>query len=622
MIYCVQIPQGKIDLLPANFFVNNLLSVIALHEDSGGSSLECDNCESGDAPVNRCTTCSHFLCEFCTISHKRGRNTSSHSLMTLEEAKKMGSAAVTKPAICKEHDGEVIKLFCETCEEAICRDCTIVEHRDHKYTFVKDAFAKGKESLLKILSDTETKATALKEAIDGVLEMKGNVDSYAEETVQEVDKCFKNLTACLNNRRGQLISEIRKFNKQKLKSLESQQEKLETAFAKVQSSLDFTKKALENGSEVEILNMQRHVSSRLQDLNSTKWQLEPCVNEGIKFTDDKQLEHYIKTFGNVTDKVSLACAFLSTVTMENGEEGVMYNTLCGQPVNFIINAKEHTGRIRQMGTSDVFNVLITPVNSHSGNTPVNQNVQDCGNGTYSFCHTPTQAGHYKLSVQLRNGHVKGSPFTWIVEKWTLQTFSPEGSEGQLQLLEENLTAQYKQESSRGRTHQPVYNEYGHSSCSDRGSYIIAVGYVGFTSGKHFWKFQIHGELSFGVITSRGSSQRKMLLTQNSKWLWNSRKKQHTRWSYYGEETSCASDNIVELYLDCERETLKMHNPRTGQSDAWDGVKGEVSPLFQLAKNGDRVSLKIKNVLQTNQACATRRDRNMHMMNQIIFQKHH
>ena len=621
MIYCVQILQGKIDLPPANFFVNNLLSVVALHEDSGGSSLECDNCESGDPPVNRCATCSYFLCEFCTISHQRGRNTSSHRLMTLEEAKKMGSAAITKPAICKEHDGEVIKLFCETCEKAICRDCTIVKHRDHKYTFVKDAFAKGKESLHKILSDTETKATALKEAIDGVLEMRRNVNSYAVDTVQEVDKCFKKLTACLNNRRSQLITEIRKSSKKKLKSLQSQQEELETAFAKVQSSVDFTKKALENGSEVEILNMQKHVSSRLQDLNSTKWQLEPCVNEGIKFTDDKQLEHDINTFGNVTDKVSLTCAFLSTITMENGEEGLMYNTLCGQPVNFIINAKEHTGRIRQMGTSDVFNVLITPVNSHSGNTPVNQEVKNCGNGTYSFCHTPTQAGHYKLSVQLRNGHVKGSPFTWIVEKWTLKTFSPEGSEGQLQLLEENMTAQYKQESSRGRTHQPVYNEYGHSSCSDRGSCINAVGYVGFTSGKHFWKFQIHGELSFGVITSRGSSLRKMSLTQNSKWLWNSRKKQHTMWSYYGEDTSCASGDIVELYLDCEQETLKMHNPRTGQSDAWDGVKGEVSPLFQLAKNGDRVSLKIKNVLQTNQACATRRGRNMHMINQIIFQKH-
>lgn len=112
----------------------------------------------------------------------------------------------------------------------------------------------------------------------------------------------------------------------------------------------------------------------------------------------------------------------------------------------------------------------------------------------------------------------------------------------------------------------------------------------------------------------------MLLTRNSKWLWNSRKKQHQT-SYYGEETSCANGNIVELCLDCEHETLKMHNPRTGQSDAWDGVKGEVSPLFQRVKNRDRVSLKIKNVQQTNEACATRRDRNM-SMNHIMFQKHH
>ena len=137
--------------------------MVALHEDSGSSSLECDICESGDPPVNRCTTCSHFLCEFCTQAH-----------------------------------------------------------RDHKYSFVKDAFAKGKENLLKILSEAETKATSLMEAVAGVLEMKDNVNSYADETVQEVVECFTDLTTSLNTRCHQLVTEIGELKNSKLKSLEIQ----------------------------------------------------------------------------------------------------------------------------------------------------------------------------------------------------------------------------------------------------------------------------------------------------------------------------------------------------------------------------------------------------------------
>ena len=269
-IHYTQIPKGEVDSLPVNFFLNNLLSVVSLHGDSGSSNLECDSCESGDPPVNRCTTCGHFLCEFCTQAHQRGRGTSSHHVMSLEDAKQMGSVAVRKPIFCKEHDGELLKLFCETCDEAICRDCTIVQHREHKYTFVKDAFTKGKESVMKVLSETRAKASVLKEALDGVSEMKASVQSHAQQTVQEIVYCFKELTAGLNTRCGELIHGVEKMKKAKLKCLEIQQGELETALGSVESSIEFTERALENGSEVEILNMRKQMSGRLQELNSAK----------------------------------------------------------------------------------------------------------------------------------------------------------------------------------------------------------------------------------------------------------------------------------------------------------------------------------------------------------------
>ena len=399
--------------------------MVALHEESEKRKLECDICDSGDPPANRCTTCSYFLCAFCTQAHQRARNTRSHNLVSVE-----GSAAVTKSAVCKEHDGEVIKLFCNTCEEAICRDCTIVEHRDHKYTFVKDAFSKGKESLLKALADTKEKADVLEKAVKGVLEMKRSVHSCANQTKQEVVECCDELTDCIAARKTYLVDRVEEFKKAKLKSLDVQQEQLEKALASVQSSVQFTEKAVENGSEVEILNTRKQIFSQLQDLKLAKWQLEPCVNESLSFTGNGHLKEDISTFGIVSDVVT--DAGMSTVTMENGPEGVMYSSLCGQPVKFRIIAKESNGRRRKEG-GDIFKAFVNtanPLRSQVKQIPV----KDCGNGTYSFCHTPMETGFFELSVQLKGSHIRESPFQWSVRD--------QNSLGELILCAKKLTAKY------------------------------------------------------------------------------------------------------------------------------------------------------------------------------------
>ena len=399
--------------------------MVALHEESENRKLECDICDSGDPPANRCTTCSYFLCAFCTQAHQRARNTRSHNLVSVE-----GSAAVTKSAVCKEHDGEVIKLFCNTCEEAICRDCTIVEHRDHKYTFVKDAFSKGKESLLKALADTKEKADVLEKAVKGVLEMKRSVHSCANQTKQEVVECCDELTDCIAARKTYLVDRVEEFKKAKLKSLDVQQEQLEKALASVQSSVQFTEKAVENGSEVEILNTRKQIFSQLQDLKLAKWQLEPCVNESLSFTGNGHLKEDISTFGIVSDVVT--DAGMSTVTMENGPEGVMYSSLCGQPVKFSIIAKESNGRRRKEG-GDIFKAFVNtadPLRSQVKQIPV----KDCGNGTYSFCHTPMETGFFELSVQLKGSHIRESPFQWSVRD--------QNSLGELILCAKKLTAKY------------------------------------------------------------------------------------------------------------------------------------------------------------------------------------
>ena len=42
---------------------------------------------------------------------------------------------------CFKH-GDPLRIFCETCEEVICRDCTVRIHKDHEYDTITDSYDK------------------------------------------------------------------------------------------------------------------------------------------------------------------------------------------------------------------------------------------------------------------------------------------------------------------------------------------------------------------------------------------------------------------------------------------------------------------------------------------------
>jgi len=563
--------------------------------------------------------------------------------MSLEEAKEEGSAAVTRPLLCKEHDGEMLKLFGETCDEAICRDCTIVKHREHKYTFVKDAFLKGKESVLKILSETKTKVSVLKEALDGVAEVKRSVQSNAEQTVQQVISCFQELTACLNTRCNELICSIEELKKTKLKSLDIQRGELETALGSVQSSIEFTERALEHGSEVEILNMRKQMSCRLQELNSARWQVEPSAHDGLKFLPDYQLKQALPNFGDVTDVFTHAGS--STVTMGHGSEGVMYNTLNGQLIEFLITAKDWNGKKRTEG-GDVFEVEIS---TQEGEIVFNYVAEDCGNGTYSFCYTPLHGVmEYQLSVKLGGCHVMGSSFVWFNEIWNLCTdvydvygYSHIKSSCYIQLTENNMKATIQEQLNRQivspqLTQGPVgirrvsdrrqsFKQVDYCAMQlggNRGSKIlrhpmvipqVRIGVIEkcrpreqemmhsdgkytvfgssfFGSGKHSWKVCITGNFTAGFAFGVAEIPRDEY-PRGSHWIWRSgHRYQPSAKCQESAITNCMNNDVIEFYLDCDNQTLMMYNQRTREFDTWRRIQGEVRPIFELCCIGDEVTL--------------------------------
>ena len=167
---------------------------------TSGKPLPCEHCESGDPVVSRCTDCSVFMCEFCVTAHKRITVTKRHQILSLAEVQKLGSKALVQPAFCVKHTGETLKLYCETCQETICRDCTIVDHREHKYNFVADVADRER----KVVQDTLNKTKAKERAVVEGLRVP---DCNFRESLAKLEKS-KLLIICLKFTFGELSSKI------------------------------------------------------------------------------------------------------------------------------------------------------------------------------------------------------------------------------------------------------------------------------------------------------------------------------------------------------------------------------------------------------------------------------
>ena len=287
----------------------------------------------------------------------------------------------------------------------------------------------------------------------------------------------------------------------------------------------------------------------------------------------------------------------STLTMENGEEGVMYNTLCGQPVEFTINTNERKQAKGASSRHPAFVVeipfLLSTWNFGGAET---LEVKDMGNGSYSFCYAPTAEGLHQLSIKIEGSHIRGSPFEWKVEKWNLTVPPWKPWKSFLNVVGDNMRVQYIQNFDVWSLGIP--------------SVLTALGSVGFSEGKHLWKVRMledgnSAEAGIGIGVASSTEELLHAATPHPiqyEWLWTTGFPDHLKAplckNFKMVRFPISENNdVIELYLDCDNNKLRMYHPNTKSSRTMVGVRGrQLYPVFVMCSNGDEVSLRSTEVM--------------------------
>ena len=517
--------------------------------------MNCEHCDSGDSAVSRCSDCSVFMCEFCVTAHKRINATKSHQILSLIEVKKLGSKALVKPSFCSKHKGETLKLFCSTCQKTICRDCTIVDHREHKYDFVTDVAEKEKEIIQGFLAKAKVKEHAVVDGIKAVQTMKNGVQKRVSEVNKEVDAFYDEQVKALNYFRANIKHEVSTEGQIRVSKLENQADVLSSFLAQLRSGISFTDQALQDGDDVKLLAMKKQLVQQLHQLNSSKTSCKPCKDDYLEL----QVHQTIWDMGKI---VSVCCVPFDprkcTVSMVGGEEGMMYQTLAGQEVDLLLLVKDGKGQKKTKGGHQVEAILSFSIEPDltGANSPVP--VRDNGDGSYSFLYHPVEEGQVTLSVKVEGKEVYGSPL-----KWNVTSKLPSGLSSPLVKVDKRKAVKKVKK------------------------------FFGFREGMHCWKLKVtpfsdqsNCDLEIGIASNPRYYDEKQ-----TKWAWqySSRKQPKTSRSdgQIPSITSVENNDVFIVFLNLEPKKLTMYNVRSKQTEIFAGIEGDnFSPIFRCDADWD------------------------------------
>ncbi|XP_068698911.1 E3 ubiquitin-protein ligase TRIM45-like isoform X2 [Montipora foliosa] len=552
-----KIADGNVSKLQPNFWINNFMTLLNIQSStSSGNSVTCEQCDGGDSAGSRCMNCRVFMCKFCETAHRRMNTFKGHQILSLAEVQKLGSKALVKPAFCGKHAGEALKLFCETCQETICRDCTIIDHREHKYNFIADVSEREREIVQAILRETKTKENAVEKGLFAVEAMAYRVAERIAEVNKEVDVFFDEQVKALENMRKKLKSEVEDQGEVKLTELGSQMEALILSLAQLKSGVEFAERALAEGDDTELLAMKQPLVERLSQLNALQYQCKPCKSDYFALQMNKTVLDIGEMVTLLHEPVDPTKYVLSMV---GGEEGILYQTLAGQPVDFSLFIKdEPAGSIPLASRS----VRASVTHSRDANLHQELPVEFLDGRSYSFSYVPDTEGVCTLSVTVEEVNVCGSPLTWKVK--------PEVThDNQIYLL----TSAERHESGRGQHCWKLkFENFGKQRSAEIGvrCFTPANGVDTFfdvETRRCTWCCSVKGYNH--IFCSRSDNPRAASIT------------------------SILVGDIFSLYLNYDTKKLVVYNHRSKETEIFTDVNGRVIRPIILPSCGYRDVLSLK-----------------------------
>ncbi|XP_037631411.1 tripartite motif-containing protein 3-like isoform X2 [Sebastes umbrosus] len=309
------------------------------------------------------------------------------------------AATACQPLSCPNHEGKVMEFYCESCETAMCLECTEGEHREHVTVPLRDVLEQHKSALKNQLDAVRNRLPQLTAAIELVNEISKQLTERKNDAVTEISNTFDELEKALHQRKTALITEVENICSTKQKVLQAQLTSLLQGKENIQSSCNFTEQALNHGSATEVLLVQKQMGERVSALARHTFPEQPHENGHLECqVETDGLRRSIQNLG-----VLITTGTVGHTSVATGEG--LRHALVGQHTTVTVTTKDKDGDLVKTGNA----VLRAKIISADG-ACTEAEVADNKNGTYEVGYTIRSEGEYTFSLLLYEQPVRGSPY--------------------------------------------------------------------------------------------------------------------------------------------------------------------------------------------------------------------
>ena len=403
------LPVGGVSNLPGAFYIHYLFEIEdALKKVSSSDKTMCNKCKKCEA-VRFCRTCG-FVCQHCVETHQDWDELKDHQVIDLSTL--TGDVTTLVPPLkktlfCCKHSEKKADLYCETCEELICRDCIVRVHRDHQYDLVPESFSKQEKVIVDSLKPVKEQISMLEGAIKSVDTRCAAVVEQKMAVLAEIHTVMAHLRQVLEARETELVSQAEQTAQQKLKSLAAEQDRFELRLGQLKSCHDFVEESRRTCSQGEILGMKSPLVKQINELTGSFKPRTLALAEQADMRFAHSLPELVKTcqqFGKV------CCHPVCPEKCRASGEGIKNVVIRGQAVTVSVETLNREGEPCMKAVESLRCELV----ASDGSNRVRGTVKRRNDNIYNINYQPQATGEHQLHILVDEQPICNSPFTVTV----------------------------------------------------------------------------------------------------------------------------------------------------------------------------------------------------------------
>ena len=360
-----------------------------------------------------------FLCQECAEIHQKWKSSRNHKIVTVTDIQASADVASIvslkrKLSCCQKHPENICKMYCETCSELICSDCTIRLHQGHQYDLISDTFPKYKQEILASLEPVKHHLATVKKALQSLDKREREISAQKVATETDIDKQINELLHSLEKRRTELKGQLGKLTQHKLKSLAAQKDQFELLHTQLASCLEYVEGSLKTGTQGEILEMKAPVLKHIQQMTA-EFKPDTLVPEEeadmLLISDD--IPDLNRACCEVADVVQghVVCDKKSYISGEG-----MKTARAGEPTTVTFHAIDRYGKECQTPVTQITSELVICTDT----TTIKCQVRREGKSKYEIQYQPATQGKHQLHIRINGKSIEGSPYT-VMARRSLQS---------------------------------------------------------------------------------------------------------------------------------------------------------------------------------------------------------